>query len=374
MRFMRFFAVLAMMLLIVGGSNLYLARRFYQFLHHYFPNLPFLVLIGLFVLLLLVLTLGFTRSMLPLPVVVKRALGVANAYWMGVFIYLLIFFLLADAAYLLARLLGTPDRFYFLAGALILTAAVCGYGFFHATDIQQKDYDITIPGTEDMTVVMISDVHLGAVGSEKRLPEIVEKINELEPDLVCIAGDFFDSDFSAIRDPDAAAATLKTLNPTYGVWACLGNHDAGSTAEQMRDFLDQCGIGLLNDEYTVIADKLVLAGRMDRSPIGGFGGLSGAGLDLTGVDPALPVVVMDHNPAYIGEYGLDVDLILSGHTHRGQIFPGSLITDRMYTVDYGYYRTDADSPQVIVSSGVGYWGMPMRVGTDCEIVKISIHS
>lgn len=371
---MRFFIPLAMMLLIVGGSNLYLARRIWQFLNHFFPKLPFGVLIGLFVILVLVLTLGFTRSMLPLPASAKHALGVANACWIGVFIYLLIFFLLADIAYLLCRLFCTPDRFYFLAAALILTVSVSGYGFFHAAQIQQKDYDITVSGAEDMTIVLISDVHLGAVGSEKRLPEIVEKINALEPDLVCIAGDFFDSDFSAIRDPDAAAATLKTLDPTYGVWACLGNHDAGSTAFQMRKFLEQCGIGLLNDEYTVIADKLVLAGRVDGSPIGGYGGLKRQALDLTGIDPALPVVVMDHNPAHIDQYGPEVDLILCGHTHRGQIFPGSLITDRMYTVDYGYYRSDADSPQVIVSSGVGTWGMPMRVGTDCEIVKIDIHS
>ena len=97
-------------------------------------------------------------------------------------------------------------------------------------------------------------------------------------------------------------------------------------------------------------------------------------LNLEGVDPALPVVVMDHNPAHIGEYGPDVDLILCGHTHKGQILPGSLITSRMYTVDYGYYRAGESSPQVIVSSGVGAWGMPMRVGTDCEIVKITLHS
>lgn len=370
---MRFFLVMGFMLLLVGGSNLYLARRIYQFLTHFFPNLPFWALIGLFVVLLLVLTLGFTRSMLPLPTGVKHVLGVANACWMGVFIYLLIFFLLTDAAYLLVRLLGPVGRFPFLAAALILTAAVSGYGFFHAADLQQKDYDITIPGAEEMTVALISDVHLGAVGSENRLPKIVEKINALEPDLVCIAGDFFDSDFAAIHDPDAAAATLQQLSATYGVYACLGNHDAGSTAADMRGFLERCGIQLLSDEYTVIDSKLVLAGRLDASPIGGYGELRRKPLNLEGVDPALPVVVMEHNPAYIDEYGSETDLILCGHTHRGQIFPGSLITHRMYTVDYGYYRADADSPQVIVSSGVGYWGMPMRVGSDCEVVKIKIH-
>lgn len=370
---MSFYVVIAMILLIIGGSNLYLARRIWQFLTHFYPKLPFGILIGLFAVLVLVLTLGFTRSMLPLPTVAKQALGVANAYWMGVFVYLLLFFLLADIAYLAARFIWPVDRIFFLAGALILTTAVCGYGFFHATDLKQKDYDITIPGAEEMTVVLISDVHLGAVGSEKRLPEIVERINALEPDLICIAGDFFDSDFSAIRDPDAAAETLKTLCAPYGVWAVLGNHDAGSTAVQMQEYLKHCGIRLLNDEYAVVEGKLVLGGKMDRSPIGGFGGLTGSGLVLSDIDD-LPVIVLDHNPAHIHQYDAEVDLILSGHTHKGQIFPGSLITNRMYTVDYGYYRKDETSAQVIVSSGVGTWGMPMRVGTDCEIVKIQIHS
>lgn len=369
----RILTVIAMLLVVVGGSNFYLAKRIHQFLRHFFPKLPVSVMIGLFFLLVLVLTLGFARSMLPLPAPVKQALGVANAGWMGIFIYLLLSFALADAAFLLVRLFCPVDRFPFLAAALILTAAVCCYGFSHAAQIRQKDYDITVPGAQDMTVVLISDLHLGAVGSEKRLPEIVHKINALEPDLVCIAGDFFDSDYAAIRDPEAAEATLKALRATWGVWACLGNHDAGATARDMRAFLERCGIGVLQDEYTVLDGKIVLAGRLDGAPIGGYGGLTRQPLSLEGADAALPVIVMDHNPAFIHEYGPEYDLILCGHTHRGQLFPASLVTDWMYTVDYGYYRADADSPQVIVSSGVGTWGMPMRVGTDSELVKIHLH-
>lgn len=364
----------AVFLLVIGGSNFYLARRVWQFLRHFFPNLPVSVLIGLFLLFVLVLTLGFSRSMLPLPATVKQALGIANALWMGIYIYLLLFFVLSDVAFLIFRLFRSADRFPFLSAALILTAAVSCFGFFHATRIQQKDYSVTIPGAEDMTIVLISDLHLGAVGSEKRLPEIVEKINALEPDLVCIAGDFFDSDFEAIRDPDAAEATIKNLHATYGVWACLGNHDAGATAADMRAFLQRCGIGMLHDEHTLIDNKLVLVGRLDGSPIGGYGGLTRQKLPPEGIDAGLPVVVMDHNPGNIHEYGETYDLILCGHTHRGQLFPGSLITNWMYTVDYGYYRADECSPHVIVSSGVGTWGLPMRVGTDCEIVRIRIHS
>ncbi|WP_239644661.1 hypothetical protein [Enterococcus crotali] len=65
-------------------------------------------------------------------------------------------------------------------------------------------------------------------------------------------------------------------------------------------------------------------------------------------------------------------MILSGHTHQGQIFPFSLVTKAYFTVDYGYYRKNETSPQVIVSSGVGTWGPPMRIGTQSEIVQIEI--
>ena len=83
--------------------------------------------------------------------------------------------------------------------------------------------------------------------------------------------------------------------------------------------------------------------------------------------------ISKHRATYIEESDIkEADLILCGHTHKGQLFPANIITNLMYTVDYGYYQKDAQSPQVIVSSGVGYWGMPMRVVTQCEIVSIKI--
>ena len=90
------------------------------------------------------------------------------------------------------------------------------------------------------------------------------------------------------------------------------------------------------------------------------------------VDENLPIVVMDHDPANIGEYSDEVDLILSGHTHRGQLFPGNFFTSLIYTVDYGHYQKNSDSPHVIVTQGVGTWLAPMRIGTDNEIVSIIV--
>ena len=200
------------------------------------------------------------------------------------------------------------------------------------------------------------------------------QINDLKPDLVCIAGDVFDNDYCAIEDPDAAQRLLGSIQSTYGVYATLGNHDAGQTVPDMLQFLERSGVHTLNDAHRVIDDRFVLVGRLDGTPIGGTAGFQRADTKtvMDKVPQGLPVIVMDHNPANIGQYGAETDLIVCGHTHKGQLFPGSLITGLMYTVDYGYYQKDADSPHVVVTSGAGTWGMPMRVGTQCEIVSICL--
>ena len=377
---MRFLAVV---LAVLGAVVFYLSRRSYQGLVCLFPRLKFVAVFAFYLLTTLLMSLGFASSRLPFSQTVCRLLNRGGMYWMGFFVYLLLFMIAVDAAVLFVRVCGVALVRKPMFGAarilcvLTLALATTIYGFAHVNDLQYATYEVRAEGktdVSDMNIVLISDLHLGAIGSENRLAEVVSRINALKPDLVCIAGDFFDSDFAAIRDPEKAKDTLRQLSATYGVYACLGNHDAGRTAGQMQEFLADCHIQLLNEAYTVIDNRLVLAGRLDASPIGGYGQLRrGRMADWLPAEMAqMPVVVMDHNPAHIGEYGTEADLILSGHTHKGQIFPGSIITGNMYDVDYGHYQKDANRPHVIVTSGVGYWGMPMRVGTDCEIVQIRI--
>ena len=143
----------------------------------------------------------------------------------------------------------------------------------------------------------------------------------------------------------------------------------------MITFLERSNIKLLNDEYEIIDERLVLLGRVDPSPIGGFDELKRKDVTeiIASLDANMPIVVMDHTPSNIEQYGEEVDLVLAGHTHRGQIFPGNLITNAVFEVDYGHYQKDAASPHVIVTSGVGTWGMPMRVGSNNEIVSINLH-
>ena len=375
--------VLCIMVALFGGISFYLARRIFQGLLHFFPGLHFGFIFGFFLLMTVLMLLGFASSMLPVSAGLKHILNRVGMYWMVFFIYLLLFSLFADLLSVVFRLckLSFAKEQVFPAIRMIcvvtLSLFTVVYGLCHVNNIQHVSYEVKVANKadiSDMNIVLISDLHLGAIGSEERLPEVVSQINALQPDLVCIAGDFFDTDFASIRDPEGAKATLQQLSATYGIYACLGNHDAGGTAQQMQDFLGQCGIRLLNEAYTVIDQRLVLVGRLDRSPIGTYGSQHRGDLAdfFVGVDEALPVVVLDHNPANIHQYSSQVDLILSGHTHKGQLFPAGIITGLMYDVDYGYYQKDASSPQVIVTSGVGYWGMPMRIGTDCEIVQIRI--
>ena len=375
--------VLILMLALILGANYYLACRAYKGLAALFPSVKLWMVLLTFGILLLFMILAFSRSFLHLPSLLGNIISFIGFFWMAIFIYLLLFTLLSDGVALvlhLCKVSFTSSSLYrpILFGvSLFLSLVTVIGGAINAQVITNTSYEVRIEGKDDisdMNIVMISDLHLGALFSESRLQNVVDEINGRKPDLVCIVGDFFDTDFNSISDPEGAAEIIRQINSTYGVYVCLGNHDAGKTSGKMQDFLAECNITLLNEEYTVIDEKLVLIGRLDSSPIGGFGEDKRGELSdfFEKRNDNLPVIVLDHNPHNIGEYSDEVDLILSGHTHRGQIFPGSIITSLMYEVDYGYYRRDSDSPHVIVSSGVGYWGMPIRVGTACEVVNIKI--
>ena len=360
--------------------NLYIGRKIFQWIRLFFPYINkavYTVVYGFFALSLVIV-------FLPLPTNIKRTMSWISSYWMGIFIYLLIFFLIADLIILLGRMtkiIPTPIsqsiHFYTGLSVILLTAGVVSYGIYHANQIKYVSYDIHTKATAlstRMKIVLISDLHLGAVNSEKRLENIVKNINNLEPDIVCIAGDIFNDDYYALQNPEKAIGLLKSITATYGVYGSLGNHDSGKTFDEMINFLKQSHIKLLNDTYVIIDGRLALFGRVDPSPIGGFGELKRKEIteSIASLDPKLPVVVMDHTPSNIEQYGENVDLVLAGHTHKGQIFPGSLITNAVFVVDYGHYQKDTVSPHVIVTSGVGTWGMPMRVGSNNEIVSINL--
>ena len=357
------------------SSNFYLAWRIASLLRSFFTyrkRYDVIVYTALGVLAL-VLILGIVTDI--------RLFGVISALYLGIWINLLLSALICELVFFMVRLF-TKDkslktvRMIHGGVALALPIILSFYGFMNAAIVKKTEYSLEVPTLrEELKIVMLSDLHLGAVGSEAKLERWVEAINEESPDIVLIAGDLIDSNYGKIQDPERAEALLASISAKYGVYACLGNHDAGKTYKDMLSFFVRANITVLQDEYVVIDDSLVLVGRRDLSPIGGTA--DEHRMDTDAVlgnlpDLDLPIIVMDHNPSDIHSYDERVDLIVSGHTHKGQVFPANFVTNMIYTVDYGIYRQDETSPYVIVSCGIGGWGMPMKTAGHSELVIITM--
>lgn len=366
------------LLLLICGINYYLACSLCRVVNHFVPKVSVLVPFIILSVLAVFLLLSFFK---PFSGTLQWYVSAIGTAWMGIVAYLLVFTLLADLIYLFAfifqKISGIEVTTFravlgFISFALVIL--VSSYGFINARLIKTVEYHINLSKspTEELKVALISDVHLGAIGSESRLDKIISEINAQNPDIVCIAGDLFDTNYNSIVNPEKAIQALQTIKSKYGVYACLGNHDAGKTLPDMEEFIRKANVRLLKDEYVIINDSLILAGRLDSSPIGGFGELKREDFSkvIEGIKEKLPIVVLDHNPANVDTYKTE-SLILSGHTHKGQIFPGSLVTNAMYSVDYGYYRNEHGT-EAIVTSGSGTWGLPMRVGSNCEVVFINL--
>jgi len=371
-------------ILIVGayiGVNFYIAKRLYGLISYIFPRANAKLFAGIYTAFAIPVIIGLTMPRLAFG----YAMRVVGSYWAGIFFYLLMLLLIADLAILLGRLsklipANTLKKVRFYAGTavVVLTAAISAYGLINARQFRIAEYEIQLRRPlegEPMNIVFISDLHLGEVHTERWLERLVNNINALNPDVVAIVGDIFNDDFYKILNPARAEELLRSINATFGVFACLGNHDAGPTLGSMLAFLYRSDITVLSEDFAVIDDRLILIGRLDPYPsVGDFGDMSRQNLSyiLAEVPNNLPIVVIDHNPINIPEYNEAVDLVLFGHTHRGQMFPINLITRAMYVIHHGHLPQTETTPHVIVTQGVHTWLMPMRVGTNNEIARVVV--
>ena len=385
---------------IIGGlliglihifNVIYVGNRLYKWFSYIFPKLNvkiFSLLFGLIGILTL-----FSLLPLSLPIWTNYYLRMIGGYITGILLYVLLFLILADLIFLIIKKttfisINNQKRVWFLSATLALCFGlmVSSYGIYNAKQVRITTYEVELLRSlkDEMTVVLISDLHLGEIHSERRLEQVVSYINKISPDIVTIAGDIFNDDFYALRNPDHVAELFMSIDSRFGVFACLGNHDTGSTVNSMIDFLKNSNVALLHDDYVIIDNRLILIGRLD-SPLpwmaeGGFGGLKRRDIEYIIEDinndllylglGDLPIIVMDHNPTHINEYDNTIDMALFGHTHRGGMFPFNIVTNLIYTIHHGHLQLDAYSPHFIVTSGVHGWSMPLRVGSHNEIVKI----
>ncbi|MGO4371211.1 metallophosphoesterase [Paenibacillus sp. MCAF20] len=323
-----------------------------------------------------IIALVFLASSLFLSRIVAGStiLSVIGSYWLALFSLLIMLLPLVHLTVWLTKLTRLPRHaIQKWSGivTLLLLVALLGYGSFNAFSPTVRSYDIHIdkkgPANGELHIVMASDMHFGYLSGKGHAQRMVEEINALKPDIVLLPGDIVDDDILPYKE-NGIGDILSEIEAPLGVFASLGNHDRfkGDT-EELVALIEESGIQVLYDETTQVGDWLTLVGRKDYSDT------ERAELDrlMEDIDRSGPVIMLEHQPVELGiaeEQG--IDLMLSGHTHHGQIAPGNLITDRLFENDWGYLQKG--SLHSIVSSGYGFWGPPIRIGSRAEIVSIHV--
>lgn len=325
--------------------------------------------------------------------------------WGNIFMGLFMFFFMTLAAVAIIELIiwivrraskkkgGVPHgAAAMLIIPLIVTVAVNLAGSQTAHDVKVTNYSIEkekLGLTEPARIVLFADTHIGVNSTPKIYEDMVDRINEQDADLVVVAGDLVTSSFGAMRDHETYASIMRGIESKYGVYAVYGNHDvdepllggftyAGKENAKrnpaMEGWVSDCGWKLLTDDVMRIPELngLVIAGRRDESRPGeGFDERAPLSDLLKETDPDDSILLLQHEPSdlyELDEYG--VDLSVSGHTHDGQIFPGNIITKILTEQSYG--MENWGDAIAVVTSGVGYYGPPIRVCTISEIVVIDL--
>ena len=323
---------------------------------------------------------------------VKFALQGAGNIWLGFYLYFGLLLLgLLGLEHLVHRISGKrlANNWHgsILCLALVLALAVTGYGLVHAQDTVVERYEIQVDKAgEDMKLVLIGDLHLSVNSRLATTQRMVELINAEQPDAVVIAGDIFTSSYGGLAHPEQYAEALRGIQAKYGVYAVYGNHDVEETlfggfpispvsqafrTAQMEQFFKDSGFTVLYDQVVDIGG-VQLAGRVDgeKAGDGTTNRMTPAEL-LANIDPERPVVVLEHEPKEfqaLKEAGADV--ALCGHTHAGQMFPGNLVIPFFNENAWGYAKVhDLDT---VVTAGLGYYGPPMRVGTNSEVSVVNL--
>lgn len=220
----------------------------------------------------------------------------------------------------------------------------------------------------DFSIVQISDLHIGGLIDKGFIKASVQKINALKPDIVCITGDLIDT---ALEHIEESVKELDSISSKHGVYYILGNHEYFHDPIKIIDFIKTTQITLLlNENVTIDALKLNVVGVTDR--IGYRVGLLQPDIHkaFKGCNSDYKSILLAHQPKYIEELGnYSPELILSGHTHGGQIWPFEYLVRLQQPYVKGLHKLPNGST-IYVNSGIGFWGPPMRLASQAEIAYI----
>ncbi len=307
---------------------------------------------------------------------VARPIEFIGANWIGVLFLLFVSLVLADLVTLGGWLLPS------LAPRLRTGAALAGLLLAGIALVQGlrppavRDHDIVLPGLprerDGLTLVVASDLHLGTLIGQRWLVARIAQIEALRPDAVVLVGDLVDSDLDGALSLQSSLATLRA---PLGVWAVLGNHDVYAGTPRVVAFAEGAGVQVLRNRAAQLAPGLTLAGIEDPATLR-RGDLADRRLETALANPrAGATILLAHTPesaAAEAAAAAGVGLMLSGHTHGGQIWPFGYLVERRHPLFVGRYMVGTMT--VLVCRGTGTWGPRMRLWQRGEILRIRLRA
>ena len=336
--------------------------------------------IGVAIVLFLSMFLIFSGAIEKMPLNMASTVYEIVTSVIFILLYLVMIFLLLD----LGRLVHIIPKSWLFSngytsiGILAVMLAIFGYGNIHyynkvreAINIKtDKMISLSNDSIKDASskkhpikIVMMSDLHLGYHNRKAEFRRWVDMINAEKPDLILIGGDIIDISVRPLLEEDVAKEFHRLKAPIY---ACLGNHEYYSGEPKAQQFYKDAGIHLLRDSVARIGN-LCIIGRDDRTNL--HRKSIGELMEKANKDDF--TILLDHQPYHLEEAEKKgIDFQFSGHTHHGQVWPISWITDAIYEDAFGPLKKG--KTQYYVSSGIGIWGGKFRIGTRSEYVVLTI--
>jgi len=382
MKIMHFLFFFIIALTIYGLINYYIFIRGLQAIPHASTLRIYYPIVFWFVVLSFILGRVMEGFWLSKP---SQVLIWVGSFWLGAMVYFFLIVVLLDFLRLLNHwfpLFPSVITVNYVKAKQIVALVAIGVvaitvlaGYINALNPRIRTLNLNIPkkanGLRTVNLAVVSDIHLGTIVGSSRFSRIVEKINQLNPDIVILPGDIVDEDLGPVIKQNLGE-TLKNIKSKLGMVAVTGNHEYIGGVEKACKYLADHNVLMLRDSILKVNNSFYLVGREDRS-IKGFTGKQRKPLEelMAQVDKSYPIILLDHQPLNLSQAVVNgADLQISGHTHHGQIWPLTYITDMIYEVSCGYKRKG--DTQIYVSSGAGTWGPPIRTGTIPEIVNIKL--
>ena len=371
---------------VISLMHIYICIRTYQSLE-YIANLR-IPAIATIITLIVIFILNQSGIMLSVfGSKITESVSFFSSSWIFILFWIFLFILFFDILRGLNHLIGFFPSIIktnyilvkFIVMNLVIATTFIWYilGYLNFSSPSKTELDIFVNKPQiindtkvenNLKMVVISDVHIGYIVNKKKLREYVDSINTQDADIVLIVGDLVDNAIEPIID-QKIYEELMDIKSRLGVYVVTGNHEyIGSDKDTKVSYFRKSGLIVLEDSVVLVNESFYLVGRKDRmdrnrKPTKEL---------LQGLENTnKPIILLDHQPFNLEEsVDAGVDLHLSGHTHDGQFFPINLITKAMYELSAGYKLKE--KTHIYVSSGLGLWGPPVRIGTKSEFVVINM--